>query len=223
MRTCCLAQGAELLFKPGPGLQQDVRDMFETPLETCACGCKLTRRMGEPCAATLHDITGTKQVAIQSWRCVGRHCRATHGPNFMWLGSEKRNAVSLADPEKVGALFIRNKRGFTLRYLRLFENLACRCVVSLRGTDWALRETFGEATDSTYDAAFHSRQRRNHLNVLTCLLSVQELEAVGKHMEVMIEGGISETHLCLYDKRLHENVFGPPAVVPVTALAGDGA
>ena len=54
-------------------------------------------------------------------------------PNFMWLGSEKRNAVSLVGAEKVGAFFTGNKRGLMLWYLRLFKSLTFRCFGSFGG------------------------------------------------------------------------------------------
>ena len=43
----------------------------------------------------------------------------------------------------------------------------------IRGTDWALRETSGKGTYPTNDDEVQSMQCRNHLDALTCLLSVQ--------------------------------------------------
>ena len=94
-------------------------------------------------------------------------------PNFTWLGSEKRNAVSLVGAEKVGAFFTGNKCGLMLRYLRLFKSFDMSLLWFTRGTDWALRETSGKGTDPTYDDEVQSMQCRNHLDALTCLLSVQ--------------------------------------------------
>ncbi|CAK0848816.1 unnamed protein product [Prorocentrum cordatum] len=220
---------ADRLFKPWPGLQQDI-DLdgpFETHLWNCAhCNCKLVARTGmasRPGATCiLRDLHGTEEISVRQWRCQGRNCMLTYGAKFAWIDGQKVNTASLNDFEKIGVVFVSTKRAFTLRYLRYHEKAMFRMCTSATGTDWVMQETFADKSQRAYGGEFLHDYRKLHLEGILYLLAVQVMEPVGKHLNIVLGEEISAAALKKFDAYLHDCVFPDPRPNKVSLLIEDG-
>lgn len=210
-------------YRPGAGLQQNIGTRFCTHMTKCSCGGTLVKREDQATEATLYDATGTLTVKVTNSRCSrNHHCGLTYGPNFVWRGPAKINTASLKDLEKMGAVFVSNRRGFTLRYLRLFENLLYRSGVSARAIDFAIKETFADPDDRGHGQEFLVDLRKLHMDALCYLLAVQEFQRVDLHMKIIIGDEIAQTTFDKYVQHMHDKVYPPNKPSDVTALVMDG-
>ena len=81
---------------------------------------------------------------------------------------------------------------------------------------------FAEKSDDHYGREFTVNHHKLHNDVLFYYLAVKELEAVDKHLDIVIGSELKATALKAYDQHLHSNVFPPTYKDDVSVLVADG-
>ena len=125
---------------------------FVTCLKVCFCGCALGEAKGKLHDAMVHGQSGTEKVKVQTKRCYGKACLTTYGPNYyLWNGSlintvDKDEFAKLKDDD---VLFVNQKRGFTLGYLRFNAHLLFRAMAPARAVAETYATVFHGAVEGT--------------------------------------------------------------------------
>jgi hypothetical protein len=137
------------------------------------------------------------------------------GPNFYTLDGDKINCVNLPDVEKSKVLFVSVKRGFTIRFLKFFADLAFRGFVSAAAVEWAYQRSFPD------DSLVHGS--RSHITALVYYHVL--VEAHGTKISTdkyVIDKDVPQSLLKSIDNHMHDNVFPDADATHIRELVGDG-
>lgn len=173
--------------------------------------------------STIIDLVGIYHARVQPKRCQNG-CQTQFGPNFYWKEGSKINTHGSADFLDKGVLFVSNNRGFTLRYLKYHAALLFRGGISAAAVHWCFENTFRHECDNMegYAKDIVCDFRKLHASAIMYFLTVQELEPLGRHLNIVIGEELTEASLDAYDRYLHKWVFPPSNPHLIKELCGDG-
>ena len=101
------------------------------------------------------------------------------GPNFYWDARDKINAAGPEDVEN-GVIFVSNKRGFTVRYLKFLGTMNFRVFTSAKATTWAYAETFAiPGEDEGYGKGILVNRHKHHQDAMLYYLTIKEFGLIG--------------------------------------------
>ena len=126
--------------------------------------------------------------------------------------------INTATPEDIDeVLFLSNKMGFTVDYLKYHSMLEFRAFASTRAVQDIYQSVFNvDLSDAS------SWFRNRHSDVICYWMALQELTPLKLHSSIVIGDEITGDALAAYDSFLHEKVFPPRDRSKVRELVADG-
>ena len=188
------------------------RKVYSTQLTKCPCGHRSFSK-GHDVAAVVYTLAGPCETTVRTMRCNAYGCRTTFGPNFLLDDGKKINTATLENDPDV--LFVNNKLGFSLDYLKYHSALEFRGFLAARAIEAAYKSVFDHEHSEV-------RFRAMHADCVMYWLALQELSLIGCEKDIVIGDEISEAALRKYDDYVHKVAFPPKKRASVTELVGDG-
>ena len=188
------------------------RKVYSTQLTKCPCGHRSFSK-GHDVAAVVYTLAGPCETTVRTMRCNAYGCRTTFGPNFLLDDGKKINTATLENVPDV--LFVNNKLGFSLDYLKYHSALEFRGFLAARAIEAAYKSVFDHEHSEV-------RFRAMHADCVMYWLALQELSLIGCEKDIVIGDEISEAALRKYDDYVHKVAFPPKKRASVTELVGDG-
>ena len=188
------------------------RKVYSTQLTKCPCGHRSFSK-GHDVAAVVYTLAGPCETTVRTMRCNAYGCRTTFGPNFLLDDGKKINTATLENVSDV--LFVNNKLGFSLDYLKYHSALEFRGFLAARAIEAAYKSVFDHEHSEV-------RFRAMHADCVMYWLALQELSLIGREKDIVIGDEISEAALRKYDDYVHKVAFPPKKRASVTELVGDG-
>ena len=188
------------------------RKVYSTQLTKCPCGHRSFSK-GHDVAAVVYTLAGPCETTVRTMRCNAYGCRTTFGPNFLLDDGKKINTATLENVSDV--LFVNNKLGFSLDYLKYHSALEFRGFLAARAIEAAYKSVFDHEHSEV-------RFRAMHADCVMYWLALQELSLIGCEKDIVIGDEISEAALRKYDDYVHKVAFPPKKRASVTELVGDG-
>lgn len=191
-----------------------VADCFSCPLSSCChCGGRLHKH--NEVSAIIEDLGGRKEVTVNTKECCRRGCRRQYGPNFFRAQGGKINCLTFDQVDEMGVIFVSTKRGFTVRFLKFFSDLAFRGYVSSSAVQWVYDRSFPDSALTRGD--------RLHTTAIMYYHILKEMKAAGcDEVEFNVDEDVPKRVLNTIDKHLHDTVFPGEQASTVTELVGDG-
>ena len=188
------------------------RKVYSTQLTKCPCGHRSFSK-GHDVAAVVYTLAGPCETTVRTMRCNAYGRRTTFGPNFLLDDGKKINTATLENVPDV--LFVNNKLGFSLDYLKYHSALEFRGFLAARAIEAAYKSVFDHEHSEV-------RFRAMHADCVMYWLALQELSLIGCEKDIVIGDEISEAALRKYDDYVHKVAFPPKKRASVTELVGDG-
>jgi hypothetical protein len=199
--------------------------IYTSIVKKCLCG-HTGFTLTPPSKAIIFSFDGATTVNLVRKQCNARTCRSNMGYNFMFHGGRKFNAVCTRDLID-DVLFLNDKIGFTVPYLRFMASLQFRGFVSYSAFAWSARRTFdtqGKAFEGqTSYGEYTDQQFRLKLTAaVRYFLAMQEFELIDAHMWLPVEENLPADLVEKYDAYLHQFEFPPANPEEIKEVVGDG-